>query len=447
MKNNKLLIYLVAGALVLIVFAFIGKKAGWFGNSDILKVSVEKAEYRSIIESITANGKIQPETEVKISPDVSGEIVDLFVNEGDEVKAGQLLLKIKEDIYVSYLDRAEASLNSAKANLANSKARQLQTKAQFNQQKLAFERSKKLYDEKAISDADYENAVASFEMAKADLKAAEENVNSSSFAVKSAEASVKEARENLTKTTIYAPIGGTISRLNIEKGERVVGTAQMAGTELLRIANLNVMEVKVEVNENDIVRVHLNDTALIEVDAYLKEKFKGVVTEIANSANTVGMSTDQVTNFDVKIRILPESYAHLLTEKLIYPFRPGMSATVNIQTEYRDHILTIPIQSVTTRQDSSKINLDKSLPENKQNTFEEKEISEVVFTIIDGKAKQISVETGIQDDNYIEVLEGLNEGDEVVSAPYSAISRKLKEGRSVEVVKKEELFKIEEKDE
>ena len=434
MMKNKKLRYLIAGLLVLVVVLIIAKKQGWIGESNLLKVVTEKAEKRSIIESITANGKIQPETEVKISPDVSGEIVALYVKEGDEVEKGQLLLKIKEDIYISYLERAKAAVNSAKANFANSKARLAQTEASFHQQELAFNRSKKLYKQKAISLSEFENAEAAFNMAKADLKAAGESVNSSKFSVKSAEASLKEARENLQKTSIYAPIDGTVSRLNVEKGERVVGTIQMAGTELLRIANLNVMEVKVDVNENDIVSVSLNDTALIEIDAYLKEKFKGIVTEIANSANVLGMSSDQVTNFEVKIRILNSSYNHLIKNDRPYPFRPGMSATVEIQTTYENDILTVPIQAVTTRVDSVQTD---SISSDKK---DDDEIKEIVFTFSDGKVSKREVTTGIQDDTYIEIKEGIEEGEEVVTAPYSAISRRLKDGKKVEKVDKKELF-------
>ncbi len=433
MKSKKLK-YIIGGLLLLVVVLIIAKKQGLIGESDLLKVVTEKVEKRSIIESITANGKIQPETEVKISPDVSGEIVALYVKEGDEVKKGQLLLKIKEDIYISYLERARASVNSAKANFANSKARLAQTEASFHQQELAFNRSKKLYKEKAISLSEYENAESAYDIAKADLKAAGESVNSAKFSVKSAEASLKESKENLRKTSIYAPIDGTVSRLNVEKGERVVGTVQMAGTELLRIANLNIMEVKVDVNENDIVSVSLNDTALIEIDAYLKEKFKGIVTEIANSANVQGMSTDQVTNFEVKIRILNSSYNHLIEENRPYPFRPGMSATVEIQTKYQSDILTVPIQAVTTRVDS--VENDSTVTDKNIDN----DVKEIVFVYGDGKVSLREVTTGIQDDTYIEITEGLKEDEEVVVAPYSAISRRLKDGKKVEKVDEKELF-------
>ncbi|MCF8370853.1 MAG: efflux RND transporter periplasmic adaptor subunit [Bacteroidales bacterium] len=439
MFKNKKFRYIIIGVVALIVFLLIAKKAGWIGSEDLTEVATDKVQYRAIIESITANGKIQPQTEVKISPDVSGEIVELAVEEGQEVEKGQLLLKIKEDLYLSYLDRATAALNSSKSNLANSKSRLLQSEAQYTQQQLAWERNQTLYTKKTISEADYENAEAAWEIAKADLAAAKESVNSAKFAVSSSEASLKEARENLQKTIIYSPISGTISKLNVEKGERVVGTAQFAGTELLRIANLNLMEVKVEVNENDIVRVGHNDTALIEIDAYLEEKFKGIVTEIANSANTIGASTDQVTNFDIKIIILNESYQHLISEDNPHPFRPGMSATVEILTHYEDSILTVPIQAVTARADTAKL---KALsPEEKKKT-EKKELKEVVFVYGDGKVKQQEVTTGIQDNTYIQITTGLEEGDEVVTDPYSAINRVLKDGREVKKVDKEELYKV-----
>jgi len=455
MKNKKLLWYLSGFAIVLIVMAIIGKSAGWFGNEERIKVSAEKAQKRTIVETITANGKIQPETEVKISPDVSGEIVALYVREGDEVKKGDLLLKINPDIYLSNLDRMKATVNSAKSNLANARARLLQVDAQFKQAELSYNRNKSLYNKGAISEADYENAQSAYETAKAEVEATKENIKSVEFAVKSSEASLKEANENLTKTTIYAPINGTVSKLNVESGERVVGTAQMPGTELLRIANLNLMEVKVEVNENDIVNVSLGDTALIEVDAYMNKKFSGIVTEIANSANTTGVSADQVTSFDVKILLLQESYDELISKDNpnYYPFRPGMSASVEIQTATIAETLTIPIQAVTTRADSTIHILDKKKEEmggesmNDDNEKAEKErkskndsIKEIVFILKDGKAVKQIVKTGIQDNNYIQVIKGLNENDEIIVAPYSAVSKKLKDGSLVEKVDKEKLF-------
>ncbi|HAN18345.1 MAG: hypothetical protein A2X13_04400 [Bacteroidetes bacterium GWC2_33_15] len=434
MKNNKLLRYLVIAVVVLIIFAVIGKKAGWFGGEVLIKVSVEKPESRAITEIVTASGKIQPETEIKISPDVSGEIVELNILEGDDVKKGDLLLKIKPDIYISAVDRMKATVNSAKANYANSQAMLEQIESKQKQTKNSFERSKILWEQKTISDSDYESALSAYEMINAELEAVKKSVESSKYSVQSAEATLKEAQENLNKTIIYAPMSGTISRLNVEAGERVVGTMQMAGTEILRIANLDRMEVKVEVNENDIVKVKLNDTALIEIDAYLGEKFKGVVTEIANSANVTGMTTDQVTSFDVKVLMLKESYTHLLKNNNTSPFRPGMSASVDIQTNTKRNVLSIPIQAVTARADTTDITggVDSVKTDD--------EIKEIVFVVSHDSVYLRPVKTGIQDNRYIEILEGLTLDESVVVAPYSAISRKLKDKSKVTVVDKDKLF-------
>ena len=432
MKSNKLLKYLLIAAVVLIVFSIIGKKAGWFGGEITIKVSTEKPEIRTIIEVVTASGKIQPETEVKISPDVSGEIVELKIQEGERVKKGDLLLKIKPDTYLSLVDRAEASVNSAKANYANAQAFLEQIEAKYKQTKNAYQRSKILWEQETISQADYESALSSFEMVEAELAAAKKSLEASKYSIQSAQATLSEARENLQKTTIYAPMDGTVSKLNVEIGERVVGTMQMAGTEMLRIADLNRMEVKVDVNENDIVKVNLKDTAVIEIDAYLGEKFKGVVTEIANSANVSGMATDQVTSFDVKILLLKDSYKHLIKENNPNPFRPGMSASVDIQTKIKADILTIPIQAVTTREPSDTVE--------KPGVIVVDEFREVVFVVSGERGGLKDVQTGIQDNQYIEIIQGLTLEDEVVTAPYSAISRKLEDGIKVEVVDKEQLF-------
>jgi HlyD family secretion protein len=455
MKSSKLLKYLLITAGVLIVFAIIGKKAGWFGKVKATIVSTELAEKRTIVEMITSNGKIQPETEVIISSEVSGEIVQLNVVEGQQVKAGDLLVKINPEIYLAGIDRMAASMNGAKANLANSKARLAQTEAQFKTAELSFNRNKKLWEDKAISDAEYETALSNYQVAKADVEAARESVNSSKYTVMSSEASLREARENLSKTSIYAPMSGTISRLNVEVGERVLGTIQMSGTELMRIADLNKMEVQVDVNENDIVRVEHNDTAIIEVDAYLGKKFKGIVTEIANSASVSGTGTDEVTNFEVKVLILKDSYAELIPKDKpnYYPFRPGMSATADIQTNTKYNVLSVPIQSITTRTDSSGVakvkkegmqneeEIEKEENEKKDKAKEkEAEPMEVVFVLEKGKALMKKVKTGIQDDNYIEIIEGIADSTEVITAPYSVISKKLKNEMAVEKVEKEKLF-------
>ena len=418
MKNNKILKILLPIVIVLILFAVIGKKAGWFGKALTVKVAVENAQKRTIVETITANGKIQPEKEVKISPDVSGEIVELTIKEGYNVEKGQLLLRIKPDNYISQRDRSLAEISAAQA-------RRAQAEAQFTQADLSYKRNKQLFDQQTISKSDFEQAEATYNVAKAELDAAK-------FAITSAEASLKDANENLIKTSIYAPMTGTVSMLLVELGERVAGTNLMAGTELLRVADLSRMEAQVQVNENDIPRVKLGDTAEIEVDAYLDQKFKGIVTEIANSAKTTGVSADQVTNFDVKILVLPQSYQKLVDAGDKNPFRPGMSATVDIRTQSKNDILTVPIQSVTTRTDTTKIS----------GTQSEKDIRTIVF-VTDGKyALAKDVKTGIQDNSYIEIISGISLNNRVISAPFSAISKKLSDSTLIEVVKKEELFKV-----
>ncbi len=433
MNSKKTIIYLSIGAAVLIILAIIGKKAGWFGSSVSYDVAIEKVTKRNITEVITANGKIQPETEVKISPDVSGEIIELVVKEGDAVTAGQYLLRIKPDNYISIRDRAQASVNTAKANLASAKAMLAQVEARYQQALLTYNRSEKLWDERAISQSEWESAQSAFEIAKSDVAASQQNVAAAEYSVHSAEASLNEARENLTKTSVYAPIDGYITSLMVEKGERVVGTELMTGTEMMRVANLDRMEILAQVNENDIVRVQLNDSAIIEVDAFPDRKFKGIVTEIANSANTTGVATDQVTNFEVKILIAKDSYSDLINNEMPQPLRPGMSASVDILTESKYNVLSVPLQSVTLMADS--LITDETRPEG----TESDEPIEIVFVYQDGKVITTEVTTGIQDNNYIEILSGLLEDDEVVFAPYNVITKRLKDGTSVEVVSEEEL--------
>lgn len=428
MKTNKLLKIIAGITIVLLVLAFVGKRLGWFGKAETVKVAVEKGEYRTIVETINANGRINPETEVRITPDVSGEIIALYIKEGQNVKAGTLLAKIKPDIYVSAKDRAEASLSSAKAMVA-------QVEAGFVQAKLAYERSKKLWEQKTISKSEFEQSEASYKMAQADVESAKASV-------RSADASLNEAMENLIKTTIYAPINGTIYGLQVEMGERVVGTAMMSGTEMMRIADLNRMEVVVEVNENDIVRVSFQDTAIVEVDAYMDHEFKGVVTEIANSATSTGIAVDQVTSFNVKILLLSSSYEDLITSSNKIPFRPGMSATVDIRTETRLNTLCIPIQAVTTRADTVGLEGEEEII-----SSTDQDIKEVVFVVNEDETLVLKkeVETGIQDKNYIEVLSGMDEMEKVVVSPYSAISKKLNDSSLVEVVLKKDLFKTDKK--
>ena len=447
-KKNKILIISAIIVVALIIFAVIGKKAGFIGKSYQVKVSTELVQKRTIEELITANGKVQPQTEVKISADVSGEIVELYVKEGQEVKKGELLLKINPDIYLSTLDKIAASLNSTKANLANSKAYLSQVKSRFINAELSFNRQEKLYKQGVISKSEFETATAEYEVAKSEVEASKQSVTAARYNVLSSQASLKEARENYNKTSIYSPVTGTISMLNVELGERVVGTMQMQGTEILRIANLNNMEVQVDVNENDIIRVTKGDTALIEIDAYLNEDFKGIVTDIAHSANVSGAGSDQVTNFEVKIIILQESYQHLIPEDdtLFYPFRPGMSATVDIKTETKNNVLSIPIQAVTTRTDSilnmNSVRLKTTIKDENLKEIKNDELQIVVF-VYNEETETVEVKrvvTGIQDNQYIEITEGLSENDEIIVAPYLVVSKKLKNKQKVLKVKKEELF-------
>ncbi len=442
--------YLIWGGIAIIIIVLVVVAAQKKGSGEI-KVTTELSKGRTIVESVSANGKIQPEVDVKISPYISGEVVELYVKEGEEVTKGDLLAKIDPEIYISNYQRTEASLQMQKANLANSKARRAQAMAQFVKAEEDFKRNQKLFDQQVISQSDYDGATSAFAVAKEEVTAARENVKAAEFSVNSTEASLREANENLTRTSIYAPNDGTVSRLSIEKGERVTGASQFSsGTEIMRIANLERMVVNVEVNENDIVRVSMFDTCIIEVDAYLTHKFKGIVTEIATSANVVGVSADQVTNFEVKILILEDSYQDLVKAEDIIksPFRPGMSATVDIQTETAPNIITVPIQAVTTRSDTTGNDImDKEEGEEEGEEDQEMEdqdddeLLEYVFLYEDGKAVIQEVKTGIQDNMYIEILEGLDVDQEIIVGPYRAVSKKLKNGDAVEKVDKKDLFK------
>ena len=402
-----IIIGIIALILVLIIYNVTKKDTG-------IKVTIGYPERGRIVESIPANGKIQPVVEVKISPDVSGEIIELNFKEGDHVKRGDLIIKIKQDVYISGRDRAEASLKAIEAQY-------LQQESQLKQIEQSYHRNKTLYEQKVISDSEYETSLSQYEVAKGQIQAAKYNVES-------AKATLKEANENLTKTIIYAPMDGIISKMSVEKGERVVGTSQMAGTEMFRIANLSEMEVLVDVNENDIIRLSLNDTATIDVDAYPDRQFKGVVTQVANSAKNIGAtSVDQVTNFEVKILILPESYQDLIGENKI-PFRPGMSGSVQIETNRKDNILTIPIQAISTRSDL--------IPDSLKNSTLFRQFVFVVKE--DGDKKTVDVveiSSGIQDMSKIEIISGLTDSMKIVTGPYSAISKTLKKESLVEIGK------------
>lgn len=444
---------IIIAAVALLILLVIGRKAGWFGKEDNIRVTAEKAFRSTITETVSASGKVQPEVEVKISADVSGEVVDIYVKEGDVVKKGTLLAKINPEIYVSGMERTQAAVNTSKANNENAISRLRQAESQFEKSQQDYNRNKKLYDDKVISASEFDAIKSAFEVSRLEVEAARQSVSASLYGVRSAEASLKEARENLNKASIFAPVDGTISKLSVEKGERVVGTEMMAGTEVIRLANLNEMEVSVDVSESDIIRVHIGDTALVDIDAYVNRIFKGVVTEIANSATSsaAAMTTDQVTNYTVKVRILRSSYTDLIpADKPAYsPFRPGMSATVEIQTRKVSNVLAIPIQAVTTRDTTVKTS-DKAVErrepgpdeasEKKKETIDATVVTECVFVEKDGVVAIRTVKTGIQDNLNIQILEGLKEGESVITGPYNAVSRILKDGDKVMVVPKEELF-------
>lgn len=441
MTTKRKRIIWISSILVLLLIALaVGKSR----TSKNIKVTTSKVEVRTIVETVIANGKIQPETEVIISSEVSGKILELPVKEGAFVEKGDLLVKINPDLAQASLDRAVASYNNSLAAKATSEARLIQAKAQFRNNKVIYDRSKNLYESGAISQAEYDNALAAFESSDAEVQAAVQNVNAAGYSVQSAQATVEEARDSYSRTTIYAPMSGTISKLTAEVGEQVVGAMQMTGTEIMRVANLDVMEVLVEVNESDIVRVGFGDTALIEVDAYVNRKFKGVITEIANSATSSGLAANQVTNFEVKVRVLEDSYKDLLESSRsgLFPFRPGMNATVDINTETKRNVLTVPIESVTSRSDTAQAggkSAEQPQPMNDASDTEKQRII-LVFVEAGGKAAVRAVKTGIQDDRYIEILEGLKEGDTVISGPYDAVSQMLNPGDQVEIVTKSELY-------
>ncbi|MCZ2477810.1 efflux RND transporter periplasmic adaptor subunit [Aquirufa antheringensis] len=451
-NNNSKRTWMIIGGAVVLIFGglFLAKKMEWIGKVEPTEVEFAKVSRSTIIEKVSASGKIQPEVEVKLSPDVSGEIVSLNVAEGDSVVAGQELLKIRPDNYVSLLARAEAQMNATKANMEQSKAVLAQSEARLSKAKIDYDRNAKLHKDKVISDADFDQFVSAYTVAKQDLEAAKANVNAANYNVKSSQATLKEAKTNLTKTTIYAPQSGIISKLNVELGERVVGTSQMAGTEMLRIANLNKMEVRVNVNENDITRVSIGDTVLIDVDAFSssERKFKGVVYEIASSANSSGasaVSNDAVTEFEVKIRVLRSSYADLIKGKLSYPLKPGMTASVEILTNRKENIATVPLSAVTTREIGAEVKEGEKKEEdgtnatNSNDALEAKKrkenTKEVVFVMEKGKAKMIQVKTGISDFENIEIVNGLKDGQEIIAGPYATVAKKLKEG---DLVKKKD---------
>jgi HlyD family secretion protein len=450
MNKNKKLIGIILGLVVLIVILIGLKKSGLLGKEEGIKVSAEKIIHRTIIETVNASGKVYPEIEVKVSPDISGEIVQLTVNEGDNVKKGQILARIYADIYVTQRDQVVAGVNQSKAQLSNSTASLMGLKAALDNLKNSYERQRKLFNDKVISRAEFEQAEQAYRTAEANYNAAREGLKSGQASIQGAQAQLSKADKDLSRTVITSPMDGMISLMNVKKGERVAGNSFNVGTEMMRVADMRSIEVRVDVGENDIPKVKLGDTAVVEVDAYTNRKFKGLVYKIANpntGLSSSGGSNAEVTNYKVHIRLLLSSYAELLGAGRGFPFRPGMSASADIQTQTKENVLAVALNAVTTRDKNS----DQSPTDKKddkkpelnapKSTSADDNIEEVVFVLQkDNTVKKVKVKTGIQDLNNIEIMDGLSQGDEVITGPYSIVSKSLKTGNLVTVVAKDKLF-------
>lgn len=438
-KKSRLIPILISILVLTIIFIVVAKKSGWIGADDGVEVVLAEVKATEIVEKVSASGKVQPETEVKISPDVSGEIIELNVEEGDSVVKGQLLLRIRPDNYQSMVDAQEAGVNQTRANLAQARARLAQAQANFVQTEQNYQRNQTLFKQRVISESEWQEVKATYESSKQEVESLKQSVRAAEYSVQNAQASLKDARENLNKTTIYSPVSGIVSKLNVEQGERVVGTSQMAGTEIMSIANLNNMEVRVNVNENDIIRVALGDSVIVEVDSYASrdEKFKGVVTAIANTAKDAA-TLEAVTEFEVRIRLLNESYEHL-QEVTSRPFRPGMTASVDIITERKNGVLSVPLSAVTTRTPGQPESEPSEDEEQQSDTAPVQQapsqVEEVVFVYDNATntVKTVKVKTGISDFENIEIISGLNSGQKVVSGPFRAVSTTLKDGAKVAV--------------
>jgi HlyD family secretion protein len=441
-------ILIIVGVLAVL---FVGAKMLGGQSKTGTKVTAEKAQKRTIIETVNASGKVYPEVEVKISPDISGEIVELNVQEGDSVKKGQALARIYADIYSSQRDEAAARVTQSQATVANSEASINALKAQLDQAKLTYDRYKGLHDEKVISDAEFEQYQTQYRTAQSQYNAAQQNIRSLRAASQSTRTSLEAANKNLSRTVLVSPMNGVISSLTVKKGERVAGNSFALGTEMMRVAEMDVMEVRVDVGENDIVKVSIGDSADIEVEAYNNRKFKGVVTQIASSTKTTQSATGDVTNYEVRIRIDPSSYSDLInpSKSRKFPFRPGMNASADIKTKRKDNVASVPIASVAARVKGS----DKSVADEKKEKEKGKdpnaeevsisgdELEEVVFVIKqDGTVEKRTVTTGIQDMNYIEITTGLKEGEQIVTAPFDAVNKTMKSGDKVNIVPKDKLF-------
>lgn len=445
-KSNKVIWILLGVFVVLITVAVVVQK----NKKKETEVETATVKRITIVEKISASGMVQPVTEVKLSPDVGGEIIELYIEEGDSVQLGQLLVKLRPDNYISAVQRSEASLNTQKANLKSSRANLARANATLERSKLERDRSEKLFEQNVVSSSEWELARQTFKVAENDYISAEASVEASHYIVISSQAALDDANENLRKTTIFAPISGTVSLLSVEKGERVVGTSQFTGTEMLRIADLNDMEVRVDVNENDIIRIQEGDTAIIDVDAYTYQdkKFKGVVTQIANTAKPK-VSADAVTEFEVKIKILRYSFADLEKEGYKHPFKPGMTASVEIITETKENVLAVPLSAVTVRSASEletddEADKDSRSGDKKGGKADEEKI-EVIFLIEGGVAKIFEVETGLSDFENIEITNYLSDTTIIITGPFLVVSKRLSDGDLV--VKKSDKKDKEEKEE
>ena len=457
MKNKKL-IWIIVALLVIIVALVALKKGGFIGKEDGIKVTAEKATNRSITEIVTASGKVSPEVEVKVSPDISGEIVELNVNEGDSVQRGQVVARIYADIYASTRDQAAAGVAQSEASEANAKAQLGSLEASLQQAKYNYDRQKKLYDEKVISKSEFEQSEQALKTATANYNAGKEGIKGNTASIRSARANLNKASKDMNRATIIAPMSGVVSLLNVKKGERVAGNSFSVGTEMMRIADLGSIIAQVDVGENDIPKVKYGDTAIVTVDAYGTRKFKAVVFKIANpsSAGVANPNSTDVTNYKVHVRLLPESYRDLIVRGRPFPFRPNMSATADIQTRTVKDALSVPLAAVTTRDKKGEtvgVKKDDTKPlnnttETPKSTSAEDGIDEVVFVLeADGtNVKKIKVKTEIQDLNYIQIVSGLTAGQTVITGPYNLLSKTLKEGNKVKVVEKDKLYEEKKKD-
>jgi HlyD family secretion protein len=450
---NKTLLWIIIGLVVVVGGLYGLKAAGIIGKDEGIKVATEKAAKRTLIETVTASGKVYPEIEVKVSSDVSGEIVELNVEEGDTVKRGKVVARIYADIYATQRDQGAAGVNQAKAQVSNSQAALVGLKANLDLAQNTFNRQKKLVDDKVISLSEFETAQQSLRSAQANYNAALQGIKGGEAAIASAQAQLQTADKNLSRTTIIAPMDGVISLLGVKKGERVSGNSFSVGTEIMRIADMSSIVAQVDVGENDIPKVKIGDTAVVEIDAYNNRKFKGVVFKIANPSATTTSSSTDVTNYTVHIRLLPESYKDLVAKGKPFPFRPKMSASADIQTRTEKDVLSVPLNAVTTRDrnDKKTTTSDKKDDKKTDNTSSSDQTvkaaatndatEEVVFILQkDGTVKKVKVKTDIQDLNYIKVSEGLKEGDEVITGPYTIVSKTLKEGDKVKVTPKDKLY-------